>query len=186
MAKVMNLVFGIGIAIILFIVVLLGTQVFYKAPLYEDYCNLSYYDKPIAIYDSTMCDDNITVGACNALIKTKQTTLDVQNAEMDKCQKEYNAVDKEYGKNVFVIMNTAGIILVVASLFLFSLMNIAAGTAFSGLALIIWGFMRGWQGTGDVLKFIVALIVACLLIVFAVLVNKRYNSLDKSKKHSKK
>ena len=55
------------------------------------------------------------------------------------------------------------------------MINIAAGTAFAGLVLIIWGFMRGWQGTGDVLKFVVALIVAVLFVYFAVVVNKRYS-----------
>ena len=174
MAKVMNVVFGIGIAFILFIVVTLGVQVFYKAPVYEDYCNISYYDKPVPVYDSSICPDNMTVGECNAIIKEKQTTFDVQSEEMERCSREYQEADKVYGKNIFIINNIAGIILVIASLFLFSMVNIAAGTAFAGLALILWGFMRGWQGTGDVLKFIVALIVAVLFVTFAVRVNKRY------------
>lgn len=182
MAKVMNTVFGIGIAIILFIVVTLGVQVAYKAPVYEDFCNVSYYDKPVAIYDSTICSDNMTVKQCNALVLEKQTTLDKQNQYYDECSKKYQDADKIYGKNVFIINNIFGIIAVVASLFLFSMVNIAAGTAFAGLALIIWGFMRGWQGTGDVLKFIVALIVAVLFVTFAVMVNRRYNKSDKKKR----
>jgi hypothetical protein len=173
--KVMNVVFGIGIAVILFIVVTLGVQVFYKAPVYEDFCNISYYEKPMAIYDSTICSDNMTVGACNELVKEKQTTLDKQNEYYDKCSEEYMDADKIYGKNVFIVNCIIGIIVVVISLFLFSMINIAAGTAFAGLVLIIWGFMRGWQGTGDVLKFVVALIVTILFVTFAVIVNKRYS-----------
>ena len=175
----MNVVFGIGIAVILFIVVMLGTQVFYKEPLYEDFCNVSYYDKHVGIYDSTICADNMTVGVCNALIKEKQSTLDKQNQEQERCNKQFMDISKIYGKKLFVINNIAGIILVIASLFLFSMVNIAAGTAFAGLVLIIYGFMRGWQGTGDILKFIVALIVAILFIIFAVIVNKRYNKPNK-------
>ena len=38
MVKVMNVVFGIGIAIIVFLVVILGIKVFYNEPVYEDYC----------------------------------------------------------------------------------------------------------------------------------------------------
>jgi hypothetical protein len=181
MAKVMNTVFGIGIAIILFIVVTLGVQVVYKAPVYEDFCNNSYYDKPMSVYDSTICPDNMTVGVCNALVKEKQTTLDKQNEYFILCQKDYMDADNVYGKNVFIINNIFGIIAVIASLFLFSMVNIAAGTAFAGLALILWGFMRGWQGTGDVLKFVVALIVAVLFIVFAVIVNKRYSKTSRKK-----
>jgi hypothetical protein len=41
MAKVMNAVFGIGIAVIIFIVVLLGIQAFYPEPKYDKYCNNS-------------------------------------------------------------------------------------------------------------------------------------------------
>lgn len=173
--KVMNIVFGIGIAVILFIVVMLGTQVFYKAPAYEDFCNISYYDKPIAIYDSTLCNDNMTVGDCNALIKEKQSTLDKQNIEMEECSRAFQEADRVYGKNLFIVNNIIGILLVIASLFLFAMVNIAAGASFAGLALIIYGFMRGWQGTGDILKFIVALIVATLFVYFAVVVNKRYS-----------
>jgi len=177
--KVMNVVFGIGIAVILFIVVTLGVQVFYKAPLYEDFCNYSAYPEAVPIYDSSICPDNMTVKDCNALVKEKQATIDKQNEYYNACNNEYQDVDKVYGKNVFIINNIIGIILVVASLFLFSLINIAAGTAFAGLVLIIWGFMRGWQGTGDVLKFLVALAVTILFVVFAVIVNKRYSKLSK-------
>jgi hypothetical protein len=176
MARVMNVVFGIGIAVILFIVVMLATQVFYKAPVYEDFCNSSaYYNTPTPVYDSTICSDNMTVKECNALVNEKQNTFDKQQEYYNKCSNEFQDADKVYGKNLFIINNIAGILLVIASLFLFSMVNIAAGTSFAGLALIVYGFMRGWQGTGDVLKFIVALIVAILFIIFAVMVNKRYN-----------
>ena len=178
----MNVVFGIGIAVLIFMVVMLGTQVFYPEPMYEDYCNHTYFEKAVPIYDSTICSDNMTVGACNLLVKEKQNTLDKQTLEQERCNKEYQEVSNIYGKNLFVINNIAGIIAVIVSLFLFSMVNIAAGTAFSGLILIIYGFMRGWQGTGDILKFIVALIVTTLFIVFAVRVNRRYSKEAKKKK----
>lgn len=177
----MNVVFGIGIAIILFIVITLGVQVFYKAPMYETFCNYSMYPYATPVYDSSICPDNMTVKDCNTLVKTKQSTLDKQNEYYNQCNKEYQDSDKSYGKNVFIINNFVGIIAIIVSLFLFSMVNIAAGTAFAGLALIIWGFMRGWQGTGDILKFIVAFIVAVLFIVFAVMVNKRYSKSPKKK-----
>lgn len=182
MAKVMNVVFGIGIALIIFIVVMLGTQVFYKAPVYEDFCNASVYNTPVMIYDTSMCTDNMTVGQCNLLVKEKQVApVTEQQKYYDECQKKFTDADKAYGKNIFIVNNIAGIIAIVASLFLFGMLNIAAGTAFSGLLLILYGFMRGWQGTGDVLKFIVALIVAVLFIVFAVIVNKRYSKKGRRK-----
>ena len=178
MAKVMNTVFGIGIAVLLFIVVMLGTQVFYKEPTADaSGFNCTYPTQP---FDYSLCAENITIKECNNLLKTNPTlNLKVQ-ADYDACWQRFNEAEKTYGKNLFIINNVAGIVLVIVSMFLFAMINIAAGTAFAGLALIIYGFMRGWQGTGDVLKFIVALIVAALFITFAVIVNKRYSK--KSKK----
>lgn len=175
MAKVMNTVFGIGIAIILFIVVMLGTQVFYPEPSYDEF-NCSRFDKPLAIYDYYSCPENITVKECNLLIKNGTLINEENQKESQACYTRFNDAQKVYGKNLFIVNNIIGIILVIISLFLFSMTNIAAGTAFAGLALIIYGFMRGWQGTGDVLKFIVSLIVTILFIIFAVIVNKRYSS----------
>lgn len=178
----MNVVFGIGVAVILFIVALLGTQVFYKAPVYDDYCNVSYYSKPVMIYDYYSCPENITVKQCNLLIKNSTTYTDEQNRIMQECNDKFNTANKNYGQNIFIIMNVLGIIAVIVSLFLFSLMNIAAGVGFAGLAMIFYGFMRGWPSTGDTLKFVVALIVAALFITFAVIVNRRLNKNSKTNK----
>ena len=185
MVKVMNTVFGIGISIILFIVVMLGTQVFYPEPSYDDF-NCSRFDKPFAVYDYYSCPENITVKACNALIKNGTQINEQNQVESQACYTKFNEAQKDYGKNLFVINNVAGIILVIVSLFLFSMVNIAAGTAFAGLILIVYGFMRGWQGTGDVLKFVVALIVAVLFVVFAVVVNRWYSKDEKSSKNKKR
>jgi hypothetical protein len=178
MAKVMNVVFGIGVAVILFIVALLGTQVFYKMPVYDKFCNVSYYS-PVYVYDFNSCPGNITVAQCNMLIKNSTMLTAEKDKEMQECNQKYNDAEKIYGRNVFVIMNVLGIVAVIVSLFLFSIMNIAAGVGFAGLAMIFYGFMRGWQGTGDILKFIVALIVAAIFIVFAVMVNKRLSKARK-------
>lgn len=178
----MNVVFGIGIAVILFIVVMLGTQVFYKEPTWDTFNCSSSCNKAYPILDYSTCPDNITVKDCNLMVKNgNQISIESQE-ECEACNTRVNEAQKEYGKRLFIINNVAGIILVVISLLLFSMVNIAAGTAFAGLVLIIYGFMRGWQGTGDILKFIVALIVAAIFIYFAVFVNKRYNKSSAKKK----
>lgn len=170
--KIMNVVFGIGIAVIIFIVVMLGTQVFYQEPVWEDY-NCTY---PKEIYTTMeICPDNISVLQCREMVKTQPFITTPDQTKFNECEKSFSEANKIYGKNLFIINTIVGIIAVIISLFLLSMVNISAGIAFSGLILIIYGFMRGWQGTGDVLKFIVALIVAGLFIVFAVMVNKRYS-----------
>lgn len=178
----MNVVFGIGIAVLLFILVMLGTRVFYPEPLYEDYCNQSIYSQPVGIYDYAMCVDNITVGSCRLQIQNSSKSIyEKQNAEQEKCNTAFQEASKSYGKNLFVINNVVGIIAVIVSMFLFAMVNIAAGVSFAGLILIIYGFMRGWQGTGDILKFVVAFIVTTLFIFLAVKVNRIYSGGKKRK-----
>lgn len=182
MAKVMNTVFGIGIAVILFIVVMLGTQVFYEEPTYESFNCTSYYDKPYEYRDIYSCNQTMTVAECQAWVKQGGGITLEQEKEQQECYKRLEEAQKVYGRNLFIINNIVGIMLVIASLFLFSMINIAAGTAFAGLILIIYGFMRGWQGTGDILKFIVSLVVTILFVTFAVIVNRRYNKNEKKSK----
>jgi uncharacterized protein (DUF983 family) len=172
----MNVVFGIGIAVILFIVVMLGTQVFYKEPSWESY-NCTYPATIITTME--VCPDNITVLQCREMVKRGVDINNETQAKFDECNNRFNEAQKIYGKNLFIVNNIIGIILVIVSLFLFSMVNIAAGISFAGLVLIIYGFMRGWQGTGDILKFVVALIVAALFVYFAVFVNKKYSKKKK-------
>jgi len=186
MARIINAAFGIGIAVLIFIVVLLGIQVVYKEPVIENF-NCTYpYDKPVYAYDISFCNENITVKECNALIKERQNDSSKAQAGYDKCWKEFQDAEKIYGRNVFLIANIAGIIAVLASLFLLSMINISAGVAFSGIALIFYGFARGWQGTGDVLKFITALAVAIIFIILAVFVNQKYGKEKITKKNKRK
>ena len=181
MARIINAAFGIGIAVLIFIVVLLGIQVVYKEPKIENF-NCTYsYDRPVYAYDISFCNENITVKECNVLIKEKQPTNERLQTDYDKCWKEFQDAEKIYGRNVFLIANIAGIIVVIISIFLFSMINISSGIAFSGIALIFYGFARGWQGTGDLLKFVTALIVAIIFIILAVFVNKRYLKNKKEK-----
>ena len=91
--KVMNVVFGIGIAVILFIVVMLGTQVFYSEPLYEDYCNYSMYPQQVYVYGIELCNDNMSVKECNLLIKEKQPIFDKQQAYFNECQNKQGVAD---------------------------------------------------------------------------------------------
>lgn len=167
----MNAVFGIGIAILLFIVVMLGVQVFYHEPSWEDF-NCSYPSQPYGSME--LCNDSMTVLQCREYVKTAATIYDKDQKVYDECNQRFQEAEKVYGRNLFVVNNIAGIIFVVVSLFILIMPNIAAGTAFSGLALIVYGFMRGWQGIGDKLKFVVALIVAILFITFAVIINRKY------------
>jgi hypothetical protein len=169
MAKVLNAVFGIGIAVVIYIVVLLGIQAFYPPVEYNDYCNESLRIKPTMNFNQ--CDENITVKECKEQINYK----DYPNEEFEKCQQEYNSARKNYDKNFFIISSIIGTIIILAAYFFLSLTNISAGIACSGIVLILWAFMRGWQNTNNMTKFIVSIVIAYIVIFLAVKVNKKLN-----------
>lgn len=176
MARVMNVVFGIGVAVILYIVVLLGIHVFYPGPDYQNYnCTEA---KPIEIQ---ICNPDISVGDCYAVVAGKQLneSRTQEEAAFKACDKSFQDKANNYNKNFLLITNVIGILIIIASLFLFlyfsSMVNLSAGSAASGLALIFFGFITGWMSTTDKIKFILALIIAAIIITLAVIINKKYS-----------
>ena len=84
-----------------------------------------------------------------------------------------------YNRNFLIITNIIGALMIIASLLLFiylnSMINLSAGTAFAGLALIFFGFITGWTSTTDKVKFFISLAIAAVIIAFTVIINKRYS-----------
>ncbi|PIU75646.1 hypothetical protein COS75_03240 [Candidatus Pacearchaeota archaeon CG06_land_8_20_14_3_00_35_12] len=185
MARVMNVVYGIGIAVILYIVVLLGINVFYPAPHFEDYnCT-----EP-KLVEIQVCNPSMTVGDCYNVVAGTQLneSSNVSEAAFKACNDRFQKDDEIYAKNFLLITNVIGVCIIFVSLFLFlylsSMINLSAGTAFAGLILIFFGFARGWMATTDKTKFILGMIIAAVIISFAVIINKRYAT-EKSKEAKK-
>lgn len=176
MAQIMNIVFGIGVAVILFVVVLLGINVFYPSPNIDNYnCT---EPKPVELQ---VCNPNMTVGDCYTVVAGKQLNESAtqQQQAFDECQKRFQHDNDIYGRNFLLITNIIGVIIIIASLFLFlnvpTMINLSAGTAFAGLVSIFAGFIRGWSSTNDKIKFILAVVIAAIIVVFAVIINKKYS-----------
>lgn len=176
MAKVMNVVFGIAIAVIIFIVVLLGIRAFYPQPTWENY-NCTYPEmKPY--YG---CTDNMTIAQCNALQASQSNTNTADQKLFDECNKKYNDADKNYRTIVFFIVYILGIITLIVSMFILDMTSIAAGVAFAGIVLIFYGFTESWGTTNDIMKFITGLVAAAVIIVFAVIIQKKNSKNSKRK-----
>ena len=180
--KVMNVVFGIGIAIILYIVVLLGVHVFYPGPQWQN--NNCTYPDTVKIMNE-FCNENITVKQCQIQMDQQNRGRTESEKAYDECNKKFQDSMDRYNRNFLIITNLIGAAMIVASLLLFlyfsSMINIAAGTAFAGLGLIFFGFITGWQSTTDKVKFFISLIIAILIITFSVIINKRYSKISKKK-----
>jgi hypothetical protein len=176
--KVMNIVFGIGIAVIVFIVALLGIQAFYPAPEYEDFCkNDYYYAKPMPVSSIYDCPGNITVTECIAIINENEknaSEYQIRDNEMQECNTKFNEAQDRYGKTFFLIACALGLIALIASFFLLNYINISAGVAFAGIVLIIVAFVRGWRGTDDIVKFITGVVIAVVIVYLTLKINNRF------------
>jgi len=163
MANVLKVVFGIGIAISLLILMLLGIQTFYPEPKYENFCDYSI--SPIKSFES--CQDNMTVGECRTLMLNESSNY------YETCSKNYDSAEKEYKKNFFIIANILGILAIIIAYFIKETINISAGVFMSGIIIILWSLMKSWTSANDKLKFVIALIVTAIIIFLAMDVNKR-------------
>jgi FtsH-binding integral membrane protein len=173
MSKVLSAVFGIGIAVVVYVTMLLGIQAFYPEPTYNDFCTEEIrYAEPLLGYEG--CTDEMTMGECRQTIKEGNAGKN----EMQKCNEDYSDAREAYGKNFFIIASILGVIALITAFFIFlhvtsiTVTNITAGVACSGIVMILWAFIRGWDSTDDKMKFIVGLIIAIIVITLAILLNK--------------
>lgn len=174
MSKVLTAVFGIGIGVVVYVTMLLGIQAFYPEPEYDDFCDdrLRIAEPMFAMAE---CADDMTVGECRQLSREPEPDKD----KIQLCQEDYDQSREVYSRNFFIIANVLGVLALIVSFFLFlnvssmTVTNIASGIACSGIVMILWAFMRGWEGTDDKLKFVVGLIIAAIVITLAVFLNKR-------------
>lgn len=160
--KIINVVVGLGTAIILSGLILLGIKAFYPEPAQPDY----YRVKPL-IYREFNCDK--TDLKC---IKDREAYYQEQQKEQEenqRVQKEYDNKIKVYNRDVFVIANVIGMLVFIGGFLLLfraavASQSIPVGIMISGLYGIIYGYSRGWYSISDKMKFFVGLIVAVLVI----------------------
>lgn len=183
MKIIINLVLGLGTAIILSSLIVLGIKAFYPEPASPNY--EEFYPKavPSSISDCLNCCDK----ADAKCIAERDKYYEEQKIQQEKFNEEnriYQGKMKVYNRDVFVIANIAGIIIFVAGfLFLFntaiSSQSVPVGVMISGLYGIIYGYARGWNSTNDQLKFFIGLIIAALVIGGSIwLMQKFYKKIN--------
>lgn len=174
MSKVLSAVYGIGIAVVLYVTMLLGIQAFYPEPDYEAYCDTTVrYAEPYYAFEG--CTDDMTVAQC----RDQNVNQKDNSAEWQKCQEAYEKANESYGRNFFILASTLGVIALIVAFYLLvgitsmSITNISAGVACAGIVMVLWAFIRGWDSTDDIVKFIVGLVIAVIVITLSVMLNKR-------------
>jgi hypothetical protein len=170
--KLVNIVLGLGTAIIVGSLIVLGIKAFYPEPVAPSY---PYVSSPA--YPTQPCATNDI--PCKKL--QASSTAD-QQAAMDKFNKDQQAYEdqmKIYNRNLFVVANIVGIIVFMLAFWLLfatsiTVQSVPIGIMIAGLYSIIYGYLRGWGSVGDQLKFFIGLVIAILVIGGSMWLIERY------------
>lgn len=172
--KIVNIILGLGTAIILGALINLGIRAFYPEPVAPDYGAMvapvaAPYPGPCAAGDK----------ACAASVNAYNAEQQQQQAAFNAKQQEYQDATNLYNRNVFIIANVVGIVVFITGFWLvfvtaLATQSVPIGIMTAGLWGIIYGYARGWGSIDDRLKFFVGLVVAALVIGGSVWLIQRY------------
>ena len=170
MVKALNVIFGIGLAVILFLVILLGVRAFYPEPDYAKSC-------PQTVpYVMIPCDSSVSETECNLHQQIEQQKYRDSLSVNQDCSDKYVEESGTYRRNLFFIYGVFTVILLIASFFIISIIHMSAGVALAGIALSITGFAVGWRSTNDSLKFLFGLVILAVVVWLAYAVNKKLSN----------
>lgn len=160
MAKAINVILGIGVAIVLFLFFILALKIIFPDPETED-CWNKFEETPLRV-------------------KTYDNLTEKERQELDQIEKErqecYDRNEELRGKNnnrIFIGAVIIGILLILAIIPLLSMTNIATGVGAAGIALTVYGFSIGWRYSGDYVKLAFLFVAATIIISLAVWLNKK-------------
>ena len=150
---IINFIIGGAIAVILSVLLVLGLRIFVPPPEYPSY---SYGNG----MDACPTEDP-------ACYERQQREYRVQ-------QEKYEKDSETYGGKIFIAANIAGLIILLVGITCFAIglgTNVGAGIILAGAFGISFGYVWGWNGADDTVKFGVGVIVALIVIAGGVLVN---------------
>ena len=151
-----NFIIGIIITVVLSMLLVLGLRIFIPSPEYPNY--------------------NAVQEKCSNTTDPSCYQREQENSRIQ--QESYQKKLKEYSGRIFIGANILGLILLLTGIIIFSLglgTNIGAGTILAGGFGIAYGYTLGWAGADDAVKFIFGLVIAILVIIGAVMVNRMRN-----------
>lgn len=151
-----NFIIGIIIAAVLSMLLALGLRIFIPSPEYSRY-----------EYRYENCNNSNDPGC----YKRQQT-------DARRERESYQEKAKEYSGQIFIAANILGLILLIGGIIIFSLglgTNIGVGVILAGGFGVTYGYTLGWIGADDAVKFIFGAIIAALVIVAGIMVNRMRN-----------
>ena len=179
--NVKNILIGIAIIILTFLVVFAGIQTFYSSPKYEDYCGrYPRYPTPIAV-DKTSPDEIVCaqdVKECpDGTFVARDPLLGCEfppcQSEFETCYEEYDSAREKYARNLFIITLVISIALLAIGSAILKLEPVGSGIMGGGIVTLIYGAGYYWPSAENVLRFLIALAGLIIVIAFAYWLNKK-------------
>jgi hypothetical protein len=169
--KIKEIILGIAIAIIFLMFCVFGTKLIYDVPDYGRYCNYSEIT-PTAYDKMNLSDSEL------------QAQDKAQQAVYQQCSEKYDAANKNYSKNMFIISIIFGVLVIALCTIFISINSISGGLMLGSLMFIVYGTGRYWNYMDDLMRFMLLGIALGVLIYVAYWASKRMN--DRNKKTKKK
>jgi len=174
--KLKEIVLGIAIIILTVFVVVYGIQTFYPEQEYSDFCEEF---KTAEIIDTqTRCEETGGKWITSNEMYDGERPLPVEKREAwcDRdytCRQDYEAANKTYSRNIFIIATILGIILIVIGAILFELESVGAGIMGGGIVTLLYGATNYWRYSGNAFRFIISIIGLTAVIYLAYWLNKK-------------
>lgn len=164
--KAVNIILGIGTAIIVGSLISLGIKAFYPQPTYP-----SPSVAPAAIMPCAPTDAQCL--AANA------SAEQAREAQYQQQEQDFENQSQVYSRNIFIISNLVGMVVFIVGFLLLFAASIAAesvpiGIMIAGLWGIIYGYANGWGSVDDRLKFFIGLLIAIIVLGGSVWLVERY------------
>ena len=181
--QIKNLIIGLAIIFLTFLVVFTGIQTFYSSPEWDDFCGDISPRAPKLVEGERACTQDAQECPDGTFVSRNPNN----NCEFYPCQDEFkqcndnfDKVRETYTKTLFIITLIIGIILLLIGAKLFDLEAVGAGIMGGGIITLIYGSGAYWQYAGDVLRFIISIIGLIAVIYLAYWINN--NKVKRKKK----
>jgi hypothetical protein len=192
MGAAKNFILGVAIAIIFAFFIGFGIKTFYHEKQWDDFCtdvgarimnnqaecesaggrwNAVSPEKPVPELtdNQLLCTKTAGTGDTMALSCTSQETIKSQGyCDVNyECQKEYEAFQSGYTRNLFIIAAIIGLITMIIGGFFLKHESVSPGLMGGGFFTILYGIIRYWQYAGDWLRFTLLGVILAMLIYLA-------------------
>lgn len=174
--RIKDILIGIAIMILTFLVIYAGIQTFYPRPEYDDFCGDYKTPTPIIKNDSAVCATDVMQCPDGSYVsRNPDNNCEFYDCEDDyqACYEKYDEARKAYSKNLFIITLILGIIVLGIGAILFNLEAVGGGIMGGGVITLIYGAGAYWPNAENLFRFIIAIIGLVVVVSFAYWINRR-------------